>query len=66
MRNVLEREEVITEFYLRDAVGGLVVMLRELADSPDIHLLGPCGQASELQVFEHPLAQLSHGDTSCT
>jgi hypothetical protein len=64
--NVLEIEEVITECYLRDAVGGLVVVLRELVDSPDIHLLGPCGQASELQVFNHPLAQLSHGDTSCT
>jgi len=66
VRNVLEIEEVITEFYLRDAVGGFVVVLRELVDSPDIHLLGPCGQASELQVFKHSLAQLSHGDTSCT
>ena len=66
MLDVLAIEEVITEFYLRDAVGGLVAVLRELADSPDLHLLGPCGQASELQVFDHPLAQLSHGETSCT
>jgi hypothetical protein len=64
--NVLEREEVITECYLRDAVGGLVVVLRELGDSPDLPLLGPGGQASELPVFNHPLAQLSHGETACT
>ena len=63
---MLEIQAVITECYLRDAVGGLVLVLRELADSPDRHLLGPCGQASELPVFDHPLAQLSHGDTSCT
>jgi hypothetical protein len=64
--DVLEIEEVITEFFLRDTVRGLVVMLRQLADSPDIHLLGPFREASELQVFDHPSAQLSHGDTSCT
>ena len=66
MRDVFEIEKVGTEFFLRNIVGGLVVMLRQLADGPDIHLLGPCGQASELQVFDHPLAQLSHGYTSCT
>jgi hypothetical protein len=64
--DVLEIEEVVTEFFLREAVRGLVVMLRQLADSPDRHLLGPFGEASELQVFDHPLAQLRHGDTSCT
>jgi hypothetical protein len=64
--DVLEIEAVGTAFLLRDAVGGLVVMLRQLADGPDVHLLGPCGQATELQVFDHPLAQLSHGYASCT
>jgi hypothetical protein len=64
--DVLEIEEVVTEFFLRDAVGGLVLVLRQLADGPDVHLLGPCGQASVLQVGDHPLAQLSHGYTSCT
>jgi len=64
MLDVFEIEEVVAQFFLRDAVGGLVGVLRQLADGPDIHLLGPCGQASEWQVFDHSLAQLSHGDTS--
>jgi hypothetical protein len=63
--DVLEIEAVVTEFFLRDAVGGRVVMLRQLANSSDIPLLGPFGQAFELQVFEHALAQVRHGDTSC-
>jgi hypothetical protein len=54
--DVLESEAVVAEFFLGDAVGGLVRRLRQLADSPDIHRLGPCGQASEWQVFEQPLA----------
>jgi hypothetical protein len=43
-----EIEAVVAPFFLCEAVGGLVVMLRPLADGPDSHLLGPCGQASEL------------------
>jgi hypothetical protein len=62
--DVLEIEEVVTAFFLRDAVGGLVVMVRQLPDGPDIHLLSPFGQASQLQVFDHPLAQWRHGATS--
>jgi hypothetical protein len=64
--DVREREAGVTEFFLRDAMGGLVVMRRQLADGPDVHLLGPFGQASEWQVFDPPLAPLSHGSTSCT
>ena len=41
-------------------------MFSELANSPDIGLLSPFGQASELDVLDHPLLQWSHGYTSCT
>jgi hypothetical protein len=40
-------------------------MLRQLADGPDRPLLGPCGQASELPVFDHALASSGHGSPSC-
>jgi hypothetical protein len=62
--DILEIAKVVTKFFLRDAVGRLVVMLRQLADGPDIHLLGPFGQASEWQVFDHPWAPWRHGSTS--
>ena len=59
-----ERNEPRSVF-LREAVGGLVVMVRQLPDGPDLPLLGPFGQASQLPVFNHPLAQWRHGSTSC-
>jgi hypothetical protein len=62
--DVLEREAIVTECFLRAAVGGLVVMVRQWPDGPDRHLLGPFGQASQLPVFNHPLAQWRHGSTS--
>ncbi len=65
VRDVLEREERATECFFREAVGGLVVMVRQLPDGPDLPLLGPFGQASQLPVFNHPLAQWRHGSTSC-
>jgi hypothetical protein len=55
--DVLEGEDVGTEFCLRDTRRGLVGMVRQVADGPDIHLLGSFGQPAELQVFEPPLAQ---------
>jgi hypothetical protein len=64
-RDVRAREAGGTAFLRRDAVGGLVVMLRRLADGPEVQLLGPFGQATEWPVFEQPLAPLSHGDASC-
>ena len=66
VRDVLAREDVVAECFLGDAVGGLVLRLRQLADSPDIPLLGPGGQASELPVFDQPLASWGDGDPSCT
>jgi hypothetical protein len=66
VRDVFAREAVVAEFFLREAVGGLVVRLGPLADGPDRQLLGPCGQASAVQVFEHPSAPCGHGAISCT
>jgi hypothetical protein len=66
VRDVVEIEAGVAAFFLRDAVGGLVVMLGQVADGPDRHLLGPFGQASEVQVFDHPSAQCGHGSLSCT
>jgi hypothetical protein len=63
--DVFEVEEILTQFFLRDPVGGLVVMFSQLADSPDIHLLSPCRHPSELQILDHPLLQCCHSNTSC-
>jgi len=43
-----------------------VVRCGQWVDGPDIHLLRPCGQATELQIVAHPLVQWRHGETSCT
>jgi hypothetical protein len=64
--DVLEVEAVIAPCCLRDPVRGLVVMVRQLAHSPDIHLLGPLGQAAALEVFEHALTKRGHGSPACT
>jgi hypothetical protein len=54
--DVLEGEEIVTQFFLRNMLRGFVVVLSQLPYSSDITLLGPCGEASELEVFEHALA----------
>src|SRR2546428_290963 len=63
--DVLEVQEVVPQFSLRDALRGLVVMICQLADGPDIHLLSPLRQAAELKVLDHSLTQWGHGDISC-
>src|SRR5438552_1357652 len=40
-------------------------MVRQLAHSPDRHLLSPFGQASELSILDHPLLEWGHDDPSC-
>jgi hypothetical protein len=39
--DILAVEEIVTEFLLCDEVGGFIVMLGELTNGPDIHLLSP-------------------------
>lgn len=63
--DILEEEEILSEFFLGDEVGRLVVVLGELADGADIGLLGSLGETSELKTLDHSLSKLGHHDTSC-
>jgi hypothetical protein len=60
-----EGEEVVAPFFLRDLIGGRLVMVRQVAHSADRHLLGLLGQAAALAILDHALAQWGHGSTSC-
>jgi hypothetical protein len=62
--DVLDREEVLSEFFLGDHVGGFVIVLRQLAHGPDVHLLCALGQAPELESLDHSLTKFGHGYTS--
>jgi len=59
--DMLEVEEILSEFFLGDHVRGCAIVLRQLVHSPDVHLLRPCSQAPALQTLDHALAQLGHG-----
>ncbi len=61
--DILEKEEVVSEFFVRDEVGRLVVMLSELTDGSDVAYLSPLGVSSELKRL-WSLAKFSHGYTS--
>ena len=58
--DVFDVEKVLPQFLVADLIGRLVIMLGELADSPDIHLLGARRHAAQLQVFDHPLLEWAH------
>lgn len=62
--DVLEVEEVLSEFFVSNEVRGLVEMLGELADGSDLALLSAFGVSSELKRLDHSLAKFSHGYTS--
>jgi hypothetical protein len=64
--DVFEVEKVLTQFFLRHVLRGLVIVFGQLPYGPDIALLGSRGQASELEILDHTLAQWGHGNTSCT
>ena len=40
-------------------------MFSELADGPDLGVLSPCGETSELDILDHALLQWGHGAASC-
>ena len=54
--DILDVEEILSEFFLGDHVWGLVIVLRQLAHSPDVHLLRTLRQAPELKALDHALA----------
>jgi hypothetical protein len=64
--NGLEREDILTPRFRSAAVRGLVRVRGQLPNGADIPLLGPFGQAAELQGCDHPLAQWGHGSPSWT
>jgi hypothetical protein len=41
-----------------------VIVLRQLAHRPDVHLLSPLRQAPELETLDHSLTKFGHGYTS--
>jgi len=59
-------EEGVPQCFLRHRIGGLMVMCRQVAHGPDIHLLGSLGQAAEWEILDQTLAQWGQGYTSCT
>ena len=61
---LLEVEEILSEFFLGDQGRGLVIVLRQLAHSSDVHLLSAFRQAPELETLDHSLSQCCHGYTS--
>ncbi len=63
MLDILEKEEVVSEFFVRDEVRGLVVMLGELTDGSDVAFLSAVGVSSELKRL-WSLAKFGHGYTS--
>ena len=65
MLDILEGEEVLTQFFLRDVRGGLMLVLCKLPNGPNIHLLSPFRHPPELQILDHPLLKCGNGSTSC-
>jgi hypothetical protein len=63
--DILDVEEILSEFLLGDQVRRLLVMLGELPDGPKAGFLRALGEASELKRLDHSLSQFGHGYTSC-
>jgi hypothetical protein len=59
--DMLDVQEILSEFFLGDHVWGLVIGLSQLAHGPDRHLLRTCRQTPELKARDHALAQLGPG-----
>jgi hypothetical protein len=52
---------VLAEIVLAELVGRFARMRGELADGPDVGLLGSRREPAELHVLEHALAEWRHG-----
>jgi hypothetical protein len=44
--HILDVEKVLSQFFVIDLIRGLAIMLGELSDGPDIHLLSACRHAA--------------------
>jgi hypothetical protein len=64
MFDILDKEKVLAQFFLRDQVWRLVIMFGQLPHGPHVTLLSALGQTAQLQTLDHSLSQFSHGYTS--
>jgi hypothetical protein len=55
-------ETVLADLFFVELVRSAPVVLREVLDGLDVTLLGPGGEPTQLQVFEHTVSEGSHGD----
>jgi hypothetical protein len=53
---ILEVEEVLAQFLFTDTIWGLAIVFGQLPHDPHVGYLGILGQASQLQVLDHPLS----------
>lgn len=58
--DILEIEEILAKLFFRDQIGRFIAVFGKLAHCPDVHLLRRLGQAPELEIFGHPLAEFHH------
>ena len=58
--DVREVQEVLPQLLLGDLVGGLVIVLRELTNGPDVALLGVRGKPVKLHILAHALTKGGH------
>jgi hypothetical protein len=54
--DILEKEKVLSELFLRDQIWGFVKVLRELTHGPDVSLLSTFREAPELETLNHSLS----------
>ena len=62
--DILDVQEILSEFFLADEIRRLVVVLGELAHGADAGFLSPFRHASELKSLDHSLLQVGHSYTS--
>jgi hypothetical protein len=54
-------EKVLTDLLFAELVRGAPVVLREMLNGLAVTLLGPGGESTQLQVFEHTVSEGNHG-----
>src|SRR5215469_13772599 len=60
---IADVEEVVFDVAFAEVIGRDQVVGSELANGPDIQLLGALTQASEVHVADHTVTEVGHGDT---
>ncbi len=62
--DIFEVEEILAKVFFGDQIGRFLAVFGKLAHCPNVHLLSRFGQAPELQIFGHSLAEFHHCITS--